>query len=434
MKFILLYRRRWALFYLPIVALALAAMWLAVRLMPIPPSVLVMSVGTSDGGGNGSYLIERYRDALERQGIRLDLRAATSTQQALALLRNFDGPEQAGFANGMLSGMASPDLQALAIVGKQPVWIFSRIPNMANLSQLRGLRIASRGPGTAAYAVTLLLLAQAQLQPKDATLESLEPSAGVKALQEGRIDVLVMVDTSEAQAVRELTRASGIWLVGVSQANSLVAREPRLQAFILPEGSIELRGDIPPKDLSMLAVMTNLLVRKNLHPAMQRALLDAAQEIHEPAGFLQRHGDYPRLRNTDFPLSPVARAMALGERPWLERLLPYRTAQWTELLLYALLPILLITTAVLVWIPRLFAWRINAVLQNYYGELKFLEAEIRPSAADRPLELRHLLSRLDAIEHRVATLDLPNQYADRWYTLREHLAKARESLFELRGR
>jgi len=36
--------------------------------------------------------------------------------------------------------------------------------------------------------------------------------------------------------------------------------------------------------------------------------------------------------------------------------------------------------------------------------------------------------------YHVATLDLPNQYADRWYTLREHLAKARESLFELRAR
>jgi hypothetical protein len=126
--------------------------------------------------------------------------------------------------------------------------------------------------------------------------------------------------------------------------------------------------------------------------------------------------------------------MAFDDRPWLERFLPYHSAQWAELVLYAIAPVLLAGILVLRWIPRLFAWRVNAVLQNYYGELKFIEAEIQPVAADRPMELRNLLTRLDAIEEQVARLDLPDRFADRWYTLREHLAAARDKLFELRAR
>ena len=103
-----------------------------------------------------------------------------------------------------------------------------------------------------------------------------------------------------------------------------------------------------------------------------------------------------------------------------------------RLMLYAVLPVLLVCGLLLAWIPRLFDWRINASLQNFYGELKFLETDIDQTASEDPVVLGRLLAQLDHIEKQVTLLDLPAEFAERWYTLREHLAAARERLLKRR--
>ena len=45
-----------------------------------------------------------------------------------------------------------------------------------------------------------------------------------------------------------------------------------------------------------------------------------------------------------------------------------------------------------------------------------------------------MVTRLDKLEQQVAAIDLPDRFADRWYTLREHLSSARERLLKLRAR
>jgi hypothetical protein len=136
----------------------------------------------------------------------------------------------------------------------------------------------------------------------------------------------------------------------------------------------------------------------------------------------------------DFPVSEVTLAASRGKRPWLEELLPYWWAQLAQWFLYAALPILLLALCLLKWIPTLFEWRVNAALQHYYGELKFIETEISSVASERPIEMRHMIQRLDEIEQQVMQLQLPLQHTDRWYTLRSHLSDARERLLRLRAR
>ncbi|NJS35912.1 MAG: hypothetical protein HC765_04860 [Brachymonas sp.] len=176
------------------------------------------------------------------------------------------------------------------------------------------------------------------------------------------------------------------------------------------------------------------MIHESMHPALQRTLLDVASQLHETASFLQRQGEFPSITDVDFPASLAALATLRDDKPWLEQLLPYGWAQLAQWLFFACLPILLLTFFVLAWIPSWFEWRINALLQNFYGELKFLETEIDPVASERPIEIKGLLQRIDAIDMQVMQLDLPNHYAQRWYTLRSHLADARERLLMMRAR
>jgi hypothetical protein len=256
----------------------------------------------------------------------------------------------------------------------------------------------------------------------------------VNALIDDKVDLVFLATGEDSPALQLLLRQSGLHIVGAEHSGALTAQAPYLRALLLPQGAIEFRGDIPPRDLTLMALQTHLLVEQDVHPALQRLLLDVAVEIHEFPTFLQRQGEFPSFQASDFPLSPTAKSYSRGERPWMETLLPHGTAQQAELLLYAIIPMLVIAGFAMAWIPKLFDWRVSARLNHFYGKLKFLEKEVEQVATDQPMALKSLLERLDQIESQVVDLDLPNEFSDRWYTLREHLVAARERLLTLRSR
>jgi TRAP-type uncharacterized transport system substrate-binding protein len=483
MNVVLLYRRRWGLFYLPVLAVAGALIYKsATDWLPLPPRHLVIAAGSPQG--NYVQMAVRYRDELERRGITVDI--STSSQGPASPLQRLEDPRypaQAGFAHGLLAdaartvgapagavaassasantgatpGTASSGpsgalpgtppgaesaasaprarVQTLAVIGKQPVWIFTRQPGATTPAQLKGLRLAAGPRGAPQRRVAEMILAQAQLHEADVAWDDVHQGlAAANELLEGRVDAVIAIGSGDAPSVRLLSRSAGVFMVGMDRANVLAAREPRLSAVVLPQGAIELRGDVPPRDLTLLYTSTHLLAREGMHPALQRALLDAAADIHAVPTFLQRQSEYPNVDDADFPVSPHAQRHALGWRPWMEAALPYWWAQLAELLLYAVLPILLATAAALVWIPRLFSLRVNAVLSHHYGELKFLENDIDTVLRDSPMALGKLITQLDAIEEQVRRLNLPDRYADRWYTLRQHLTATRERLMGMRAR
>ncbi len=433
MKFLLLYRRRWGYLYLPVVLIALAAMlWASLVWRPLPPTKL--SVAGSLAQGGYTRLAERYRDVMGRHGIEVEIVKSLDSANTMAQIASRTGTVDMGFLLGLLSRQAPQEVKALAVIERNPLWIFTRLPAVNLSSELKGLRITAASTTARNTQTIYQLLAHSKIKPEEITLTFKGAADAAKDLIDAKTDVVVLVASSRSESVRELTRAAGIHLVGVDRVLALASRDQLMRPFVLPQGSIELRGDIPPKDLAMVSYGLHAVVHQKMHPALQRQILDAAQEIHEIPSFLQHQSEFPSTASSDFMLSPVAKTNALGQRPWMEKVLPYYWAQLAELLLYALLPILAFATVLLMWIPDFFDWRVSAVLQNFYGELKFLETEIEPIVSNKPMEIKRLLQRLDSIEAQVVALDLPEQFADRWYTLRSHLAMARDKLLTLRAR
>ncbi|MFI5445247.1 TAXI family TRAP transporter solute-binding subunit [Polaromonas sp. UC242_47] len=432
MKLLLLYRRRWGLFYLPVLLLALAVLWWSATVWKtLPPAKAVIAGGSPQG--SYAKLAQRYAEQLERLGLAVEIVYSDRQQGSLERLLTRSDVADIGFAHGLYASPSAP-VQALAVIGQEPVWIFTNLPGLTSLSQAKGLKVAAGASNTSSFSAAKALLAHAGLRDTDVQFANTSGLEAANTLLDGKIDILFEAAGENSQAIQLLHQKNTIHLLGVERAGALSAQEPRLQSILLPQGAIELRGDVPAHDLILVGLQTHLLVRPDMHPALQRVLLDAAHDIHQFPSFLQRHGQFPSFRGSDFPLSPEARAYSLGSRPWLETLLPYGLAQWAELILYAMLPVLALTLLVLAWIPRLFDWRINAAMQNFYGELKFLETEMDSTASNNPIALRRLLAKLDHIEKQVTQLDLPAEYSERWYTLREHLAAAREKLLKLRAR
>jgi TRAP-type uncharacterized transport system substrate-binding protein len=441
MKFDLLYRSRWWLLYAPILGLAAFLLWLSYTTwLPQPPRSLTIAAGQA--GDGATQLALRYRERLGSMGIEVNVLTLGSAHLGLDALRSEPAKADMALVSGLSAAkmlgqtatLAAETLQALAVIEREPLWVFTRTPLMTKLSELRNLRVGIASDDALADNAARMLLAHAQLKASDVQLVKVPRGQLANQLIDGQVDAAILLASAASESVRVLTRSPYIHILGLDQVRNLVQTEPRLRPFVLPQGVIELRGDIPPRDLTMVSADLQLVIQPGMHPALQRALLDVASQIHERPSFLQRQGEFPRVTDMDFPVSPVAQASMRSSKPWLEQFLPYGWAQLAQWLALACLPTVLITALILAWIPSWFDWRANALLQNFYGELKFLETEIEPVASERPIEIKRLLQRIDEIDMQVMQLDLPTPYAERWYTLRSHLAGARDRLLGLRAR
>lgn len=432
MRLFLLYKRRWWLFYAPVVLCSATALWWSVSIgFRLPPTTAVITAGSPQG--SFARLAQRYAQKLESIGMNVDIAYWGDENSELERLLSPANAASIGFAHGIYA-QSTPALQALAVIDSEPIWIFSTLNGPGSVKQAAGSRIAAGGPKSASFMAAQLILAHAGVRISDVRFQTQTGVDAAQALLTGKVDLVVAIAGDDAQLIQLLTRQGGVQILGIEQAGALASKQSVLQPLLLPEGSLELGNNLPPRDVTMASLQTHLLVKPDVHPALQRALLGAALEIHEEPTFLQRHGQFPTYGSSDFPLSPTAKAYSQGNRPFMETLLPYRTAQFAELLLFALIPILAITFFILAWIPRWFDWRVNSAIHHFYGDLKFLESEMDSVATSNPMGLRGLIERLDAIEQRVVKMELPDAFSDRWYTLREHLSAAQERMFKLRSR
>src|SRR5262249_16998283 len=69
-----------------------------------------------------------------------------------------------------------------------------------------------------------------------------------------------------------------------AQAEAIAKTVPGLKHVVLWRGLLNLSGDLPNSDVNLLALRNRVLVRKDLHPALQYLLMEALREVHWPAG------------------------------------------------------------------------------------------------------------------------------------------------------
>jgi TRAP-type uncharacterized transport system substrate-binding protein len=432
MSFNLLFRNRWWLLYLPVLVLAVLFTWLAFAYWsPLPPRSLVLAVGNPDSGYG--EMARRYASRLEMAGVSTQIVFNEGSLGATSRFAKEQNEAQVGFVQGFYADRLHRNVQALAIVAREPLWLITRDSSITSVEQMRGKRIAVGAPETSSRLSAELVLRAHGLAPSDIKLLSIEGLAAINALIDGRADVSIQMLGANTQAMQLALQNPVLQFVGLTQGEAVRLREPRLHAMVLPQGSVDLRSDVPPTDLPMLSTDTHLVARADTHPALQRLIIKTAIETHEIPSLLQRDRDYPSWSPVDIALSPHASPNATTQ-PGFETMFSYRWAQWVRTMLFYVLPIWLVAFLLLYWIPRWLDWHVEAALLHYYGELRFIDDELIGTASEQPIALNAMLQRLDKIERTVSELKFPEAYSERWYTLRAHLAHARQHLLQLRAR
>jgi TRAP-type uncharacterized transport system substrate-binding protein len=403
-----------------------ASVGVAVTLLhPMPPRTLVMATGPEGSAHREIGL--RYRELLARDGIKLELPPSNGAVDNLASLSD---PASA-VSVALLQGGIAPEsrrtdgtLVSLGTVFLEPVWFFHNLPWDATGEQiLKGRRVSIGVPGSGTRAMADLLLKVNRLEGGTTQFVEMPPLESAEALLAGKIDAALVAAPWNDAIMKQLMTSGRVALFSYPRADAWVALYPFLTRLVLPMGVADMGANIPPHDVTLFAPKASLVVREDLHPALQYLLLRAASQIHSRPDIFQGAGRFPAAEADDFPLSEHARQFYKSGPPWLQRYLPFWLAVLAGQALLFLIPVVGILYPLLRGAPALYGWTMRRRIYRLYGELKFLEADLE-SASDSG-DFATLNRRLDAFEKRVSRFRIPRAFVPMLYTLKQHIALVR---------
>lgn len=413
--------------YGPALVLGCVALFITYQFVdPAPPDRITIATG----GATGAYFAyaQRYREILARDDVTLEVLETEGSLENIALLESPTSDVDVAFVQGGTGAHARSDtLVSLASVYYEPLWVFaSRSTSFAAPSDILGKRLSAGPKGSGTRALVLELLNDAGFSENELLISELNGEAAVSALTSGSLDMMMLVASPESELVQKLLRSQGVNLLSFVRADAYTRRHRYLTKVTLPEGAIDLSGNIPSENVGMLAATANLVARDDLHPALIGLLLEAANEVHAQGGLFEQPGAFPSPRFLIFPLSEEARRYFQSGPPFLRRTLPFWAATLIDRLAVMLLPLIAIIIPLMRVMPPIYKWRVRRRVYTWYKELRKIEREIQAGVRDDHVARYH--EQLDRIDAEVRKVKVPWAYAEELYQLRLHIRYVRETL------
>ena len=409
------------------VLVTLVAFFLAYQFVdPAPPSQIVFTTGKT--GGAYDKFAQQYQQALGRQGIELILQNSQGSVENISRLES--GAAAAGFIQGGTKNGQSdsqpenqPDNQTksrlltLGSLYKEPLWVFHRASTPYDtLIDLKGksLVVGAEGSGTRALVIQLLA--------DNGLLDQVELHAGnngddLESLKSSRVDAVFMVASAASEKVRAFLEDESIMLMNFDRAEAYQRRMKYLTHVTLPRGMVDLAKDIPGHDITLLAATANLVVRDDLHPAIQDLLLQVAEEIHGDGGWFEASGEFPNANFAEYPVSTEAKRFYKFGPPILQRYLPFWLASLIDRLKVMFLPLVVLMIPLMKVMPPIYTWRMRSKIYRWYQELE----QIDLANSRKNPDVDALKKQLASIEHEVVHVQVPLSFASQLYDLRQHI-------------
>jgi hypothetical protein len=407
-------------------AILLAVLYAAYRLVdPLPPRHLAIAAGMV-GSGYDNFA-KQYARILARHGIELEVRNSAGAVEDLDLLREPASGVQAALTTfGFTQPADANSLYSLGGVFDAAIYIFYRNAEPVTLfEQFRGKRVSIGIPGTALRSLILDVLKATDALDASIQFVDLDYTQAIDALTAGEIDVAVLPQL-DGNPLQRAAGAPEIRLMSVAQAEAIAKTVPGLKHVVLWRGLIDLSRDIPNADVDLLASRNRLLVRKDLHPALQYLLLEAMREVHWPAGPFNRLGEFPAEQPNDLPLSPTAEAFYRSGPTFWQRYTSFWFTSLLNRIIFFVVPIIATLIPVIGFALPLYRWLQIRRIDQLHRALGSLERELAQSAGgSRFFEFQ---ARLAEIESAGRSLKVPRSFEVDLHRLMIHLRMVQEDI------
>jgi TRAP transporter TAXI family solute receptor len=411
----------------PAVLLFVAITFLVYRVVdPAPPKHFIISTG--EAGGNYHHYGKAYEALIKEEGIHLEVETSKGAWDNLARLGAANSKVDVAFVqDGLGSREKNPGLTSLGSVFYEPIWIFYRGKSeVTRFSQLKGQTIALGEKGGETHTMAKKLLKASGLDEKNSNYLDMTTMEEVTALKEGRVDAAFFIAETENATIKELIADPNLKLMSVDQAEAISRQIPYLHHLILPHGTYDLERNLPSKDIDLVSPTATLVVRDTIHPALVYLLLKAATKVHRGPGIFEKRHEFPTDKDFVFKLNSGAKNYYQSGAPFWLRYLPFWLATLIERFIFLIIPMAALFIPIARAIPKVMQWRIRNRIYQRYGELKFIETNIRADAS--PEKYTHYLEQLDRIEERVNHMKIPLDFSEYVYSLRGHIQFVRDRL------
>jgi hypothetical protein len=328
---------------------------------------------------------------------------------------------------GTTTERGAPEIESLGTVFYEPVWLFVRRELAGKgLDGLRGRKISIGPEGSGTRLLALELLKRRGFDSLSAELLGYLTQEASDRLLAGDIDAAVLLLSWDSPALQRLLADERVEVASFPHIDAYVAHYRFLSKVTVPAGVADLARNRPPADVTLLAAKASLVVHKDLHSALQYALLTAAAQAHSGAGIFHRAGQFPAAEATDVPLSAEAIHFNKSGRPFLQTYLPFWLASLVTRLIVVLIPILGLLYPLLRFLPAMYGWMMRRRIARLYGELRSLEEEVlaHPTAEARA----DIVTRIDRLEQQANHLRIPAAFGGPLYMLRNHIDLVRARL------
>jgi TRAP-type uncharacterized transport system substrate-binding protein len=236
---------------------------LALRFVfPAPPDHLKIAASTP--GSYFSDTAEIYRAELAKNGVELEIIHTRGAAENLAFL-NAGKVDIALTHRGLTVPNESPNLASLGSISYEPLWVFQRsgVKKIHDLTELKGLRVATGKPGSKVAVISKKLLNASGVDEANTTFFYEDMEVAEKQLLSGRIDAAIFMDPPENPKIHHFFVNKIINEVSLRDAEALKRHFRYLHVIHIPPSGIDLTLEQPSAELLTISTTAILAIRKN---------------------------------------------------------------------------------------------------------------------------------------------------------------------------
>ncbi len=301
-------------------------------------------------GGTFYEAAERYKRLIEPMGYRVTVVALDDTDEIGAKLSDERQRFDIGFVADDRQGQRDADWTSLGDIQLQSIFIFENrraatTKPIRSFVDLQGMTVVMPPLHSLTSRTLLHILAASGVGPTDARISFLPMNEALARLKRGEFDVGLFILGADSALMAGLAKDPDFVMVEIGQRDAIVRRMPYLTKATLPAGIYDLKGNVPPRDMGVLALTISVAARPRLPPATTYAVLAAMREVHRASGYLNAPGTFPRPSGASGDADErVDRFYRSGE-PWIFAHLPLALACVVDAYLAPILALLFVTNA-----------------------------------------------------------------------------------------
>lgn len=383
-----------------------------------PPLPDVVRLGTGSVDGHYARFGEALRAEVAEHGIKLEPVTTAGSMENIRLL--LSGDIDVGLVqSGNLTDAEAAQLESVAAVSFEPMLVVHR--SDWDSDHIEGGRIAIGVPGSGVHALAQQLLEDQGVRdgvPPGTRFVAIGQKQAMEALRAGDVDSAVFVTSLEIPWVRPLFTDPSLTVTDFALSEAFTRHYRYFRRIVIPAGLIDLRSEIPPQDVQVLAITTSLVIRSDVHRALVPLLIESAREQLYQGTLLADPEEFPSAHGVDAPLAEEAFQYFERGPSFFYRWLPFRYAFFATRLTIMLIPLLTLLYPLFRSAGPLYRWLVQRRVYRWYRVLRNVEEEMDAKGDAASLEQIH--QQLERVGDEIRKTHVPARYGANLFALRAH--------------